>query len=84
MGGRAGIISTVAEMRQRCGERAGRPVSGRFADRQHGCDRVDGDRIRVHARGPYARTIRHGRTLLAREQAGAWQYIPAGRARQAS
>ena len=77
LGGRAAIIEDVAEMRTLWpGELDARFPAG-FADANMIVIRVDVDRIEVHARGLTPEPFGHGRTLLAREQAGSWRYIPA-------
>jgi len=38
---------------------------------------VDVDRIEMHARGITLEPFGHGRTLIERQPAGAWKYIPA-------
>jgi len=48
-----------------------------FADANMIVIRVDVDRIEMHARGITLEPFGHGRTLIERQPAGAWKYIPA-------
>ena len=77
LGGRATIIDDVAEMRSLWpGDLDGQFPPG-FADANMIVIRVDVDRIEVHVRGLTAEPFGAGRTLLERQPAGSWRFIPA-------
>jgi general stress protein 26 len=77
LGGRATIVEDIAEMRTLWPSELDARFPPGFADANMVVIRVDVDRIEVHARGLTPEPFGHGRTLLAREQAGSWRYIPA-------
>src|SRR5882757_5846351 len=72
LGGRAAIVESVAEMRTLWPNELDARFPAGFADANMIVIRVDVDRIEVHARGLTPEPFGHGRTLLAREQAGSW------------
>lgn len=77
LGGRATIIEDIAEMRTLWSSELDARFPAGFADANMIVIRVDVDWIEVHARGLTPEPFGHGRTLLTREQAGSWRYIPA-------
>lgn len=77
LGGRAAIVEDVAAMRTMWPSELDARFPPGFADANMIVIRVDVDRIEVHARGLTPEPFGHGRTLLAREQAGSWRFIPA-------
>ena len=77
LGGRAEIIEDVAEVRTLWPSRRDAKFPAGFADANMIVVRVEVDRIEVHARGLTPEPFGHGRTLLERQGAGSWRYIPA-------
>jgi general stress protein 26 len=77
LGGRAEIIDDVAEMRTLWSSELDAHFPPGFADANMIVIRVDVDRIEVHVRGLTPPPFGHGRTLLERQAAGGWRFIPA-------
>jgi general stress protein 26 len=77
LGGRATIIDDVAEMRRMWPSDLDSQFPPGFADANMIVIRVDVDRIEVHVRGLTAEPFGSGRTLLERQPAGSWRFIPA-------
>jgi general stress protein 26 len=77
LGGRAAILEDVAEMRTLWPSEFDTRFPAGFADANMIVIRVEVDRIEIHVSGLTPEPFGHGRTLLAREQAGSWRYIPA-------
>ena len=77
LGGRATIVDDVAEMRTLWSSALDARFPPGFADANMIVVRVDVDRIEVHVRGITPEPFGHGRTLLERQPAGAWRFIPA-------
>jgi general stress protein 26 len=77
LGGRATIVEDVAEMRAMWPDDLDAQFPPGFADANMVVIRVDVDRIEVHARGLTAEPFGAGRTLLERQGAGSWRFIPA-------
>jgi len=77
LGGRATIKEDVAEMRSLWPSRLDAQFPLDFADANMIVIHFETDRIEVHARGLTAEPFGHGRTLLQRQSAGAWRFVPA-------
>jgi general stress protein 26 len=77
LGGHAAIVEDVAEMRTMWRRELDAHFPPGFADANMIVIRVDVDRIEMHARGITLEPFGHGRTLIERQPAGAWKYIPA-------
>jgi general stress protein 26 len=77
LGGRATIIDDVAEMRTMWSSDLDSHFPPGFADANMIVIQVDVDRIEVHVRGLTPEPFGAGRTLLERQSAGAWRFIPA-------
>jgi len=77
LGGRATIVEDTAEMRTMWSSDLDAHFPPGFADANMIVIRVDVDRIEVHARGLTREPFGHGRTLLERQPAGSWRFIPA-------
>jgi general stress protein 26 len=77
LGGRASIIEDVAEMRTMWPRELDARFPPGFADANMIVIRVEVDRIEVHARGVTLEPFGHGRTLIERQPAGSWRFIPA-------
>jgi general stress protein 26 len=77
LGGRATIVDDVAEMRSLWPGDLDRQFPPGFADANMIVIQVDVDRIEVHVRGLTAEPFGSGRTLLERQPAGSWRFIPA-------
>jgi general stress protein 26 len=77
LGGHAAIVEDVAEMRTMWRRELDAHFPPGFADANMIVIRVAVDRIEVHARGITLEPFGHGRTLIERQPAGAWKYIPA-------
>jgi general stress protein 26 len=77
LGGRAELIESVAEMRTLWRSELDAHFPAGFADANMIVVRVDVDRIEVHALGVTPAPFGHGRTLLERQAAGSWRFIPA-------
>jgi general stress protein 26 len=77
LGGRAGIIEDVAEMRSMWPSHLDAQFPSGFADANMIVIHIDVDRIEVHVRGLTLEPFGHGRTLLERQPAGIWRFIPA-------
>lgn len=77
LGGRAAIIDDVAEMRTMWSSELDAHFPPGFADANMIVIRIDVDRIEVHVRGLTPEPFGAGRTLLQRQAAGAWRFIPA-------
>jgi len=77
LGGRATIIEDVAEMRTMWSSDLDARFPPGFADANMIVIQVDVDRIEVHVRGLTPEPFGAGRTLLERQSAGSWRFIPA-------
>jgi general stress protein 26 len=77
LGGRATIIDDVAEMRTMWPSELDARFPPGFADANMIVIQVDVDRIEVHVRGLTPGPFGAGRTLLERQSAGSWRFIPA-------
>ncbi len=77
LGGRATIIEDVAEMRTMWSSDLDAHFPPGFADANMIVIQVDVDRIEVHVRGLTPEPFGAGRTLLERQSAGSWRFIPA-------
>lgn len=77
LGGRATIIDDVAEMRTMWSSDLDSHFPPGFADANMIVIQVDVDRIEVHVRGLTPEPWGAGRTLLERQSAGVWRFIPA-------
>jgi len=77
LGGRAAIIEDVAEMRTMWPHDLDTHFPPGFADANMIVIQVDVDRIEVHVRGLTPEPFGAGRTLLERQPAGSWRFIPA-------
>jgi general stress protein 26 len=77
LGGRATIIEDVAEMRTMWSSDLDAHFPPGFADANMIVIQVDVDRIEVHFRGLTPEPFGAGRTLLERQSAGSWRFIPA-------
>src|SRR5438477_3513731 len=77
LGGRATIIEDVAEMRTMWSSDLDRHFPPGFADANMIVIQVDVDRIEVHVRGLTPEPFGAGRTLLERQPAGSWRFVPA-------
>jgi general stress protein 26 len=77
LSGHATIIEDAKEMRTLWPNELDAHFPPGFADANMIVIRVDADRIEVHARGSTPEPFGHGRTLLERQAAGSWRFIPA-------
>ena len=77
LGGRAMIIEDVAEMRTMWSSDMDAHFPPGFADANMIVIQVDIDRIEVHVRGLTPEPFSAGRTLLERQPAGSWRFVPA-------
>jgi general stress protein 26 len=77
LGGRAAIIEDVAEMRTMWPSDLDTHFPPGFADANMIVIQVDVDRIEIHVRGLTPEPFGAGRTLLERQPAGSWRFIPA-------
>jgi general stress protein 26 len=77
LGGRAKITEDVTEMRTMWSSDLDAHFPPGFADANMIVIRVDVDRIEVHVRGLTPEPFGAGRTLLERQPAGSWRFIPA-------
>jgi general stress protein 26 len=77
LGGRATIIDSVAEMRTMWSSDLDVHFPLGFADANMIVIQIDVDRIEVHVRGLTPEPFGAGRTLLERQPAGSWRFIPA-------
>jgi general stress protein 26 len=77
LGGRATIIEDVAEMRTIWSSDLDAHFPPGFADANMIIVQVDVDRIEIHVRGLTPEPFGAGRTLLERQPAGSWHFIPA-------
>jgi general stress protein 26 len=77
LGGRVTIIDDVAEMRTMWSSDLDSHFPPGFADANMIVIQVDVDRIEVHVRGLTPEPFGAGRTLLERQSAGPWRFIPA-------
>lgn len=77
LGGRAAIIEDVAAMRTMWLSELDTHFPPGFADANMIVIQVDVDRIEVHVRGLTPEPFGAGRTLLERQPAGLWRFIPA-------
>jgi general stress protein 26 len=76
LGGRATINEDVAEMRTMWSSDLDVHFPPGFADANMIVIQVNVDRIEVHVRGLTPEPFGAGRTLLERQPAGSWRYIP--------
>jgi general stress protein 26 len=76
LGGRATIIEDVAEMRTMWSSDLDAQFAPGFADANMIVIQVDVSRIEVHVRGLTPEPFGAGRTLLERQPAGSWRFIP--------
>ena len=77
LGGRAAIIEDVAEMRTIWSSDLDAQFPPGFADANMIVIQVEVDRLEVHVRGLTPEPWGAGRTLLERQAAGSWRFIPA-------
>jgi general stress protein 26 len=77
LGGRATITEDVAEMRTIWSSDLDAHFPPGFADTNMIVIQVNVDRIEVHVRGLTPEPFGAGRTLLERQPAGSWRFIPA-------
>jgi general stress protein 26 len=77
LGGRATIIDDVGLMRTMWSSDLDVHFPPGFADANMIVIQVDIDRIEVHVRGLTPEPFGAGRTLLERQPAGSWRFIPA-------
>jgi len=77
LGGRAEIIDDVAQMRTMWRSELDAHFPPGFADANMIVIGIEVDRIEVHVRGLTPAPFGHGRTLLERQAAGNWRFIPA-------
>ncbi len=77
LGGTAAIIDDVTEMRSMWSSELDAHFPPGFADANMIVIEVSVDAIEVHVRGLTAEPFGAGRTLLQRQGAGAWRFIPA-------
>lgn len=77
LGGRATITEDVAEMRTMWSSDLDAHFPPGFADANMIVIQVNVDRIEVHVRGLTPEPFGAGRTLLERQPAGSWRFIPA-------
>jgi general stress protein 26 len=77
LGGCATIIEDVAEMRTMWSSDLDAHFPPGFADANMIVIQVDVDRIEVHVGGLTPEPFGAGRTLLERQSAGSWRFIPA-------
>jgi general stress protein 26 len=77
LGGRAELIDDVAEMRTIWSDDLDAHFPPGFADANMIVVRLDVERIELHVRGLTPAPFGHGRTLLKRQGAGIWRFIPA-------
>lgn len=76
LGGLARLVHNRAEMRSLWPDSADRLFPEGFADANMIVVRVAVDRIEIHIRGITREPFGHGRTLIEREAAGGWRYVP--------
>ena len=77
LGGRATIVDDRAEMRTMWSSALDARFPPGFADANMIVIRVEVDRIEVHFRGLTPGPFGHGRTLLQRDGARGWRFVPA-------
>src|SRR3981081_383875 len=77
LGGRATIIEDVAEMRTMWSSDLDVHFPPGFADANMIVIQIDVDQIQVHVRGLTPDPFGAGRTLLERQSAGSWRFVPA-------
>jgi general stress protein 26 len=77
LGGRATITEDIAEMRTIWSSDLDAHFPPGFADANMIVIQVDVDRIEVHVRGLTPEPFGAGRTLLERQPAGSWRFVPA-------
>jgi general stress protein 26 len=77
LGGRATITEDIAEMRTMWSSDLDAHFPPGFADANMIVIEVNVDRIEVHVRGLTPEPFGAGRTLLQRQAAGSWRFIPA-------
>ena len=76
LGGVARLVEDTAEMRSIWGDAADARFPPGWADANMIVVKVDVDRIELHVRGVTDEPFGHGRTLLQREDASGWRYMP--------
>jgi general stress protein 26 len=76
LGGRATIVEDNAEMRSLWPSSMDAFFPDGFADANMIVIRVAVDRIEVHVRGVTREPFGHGRTLIERNAAGGWRFVP--------
>jgi general stress protein 26 len=76
LGGVAILVEDLAEMRSLWPSEMDARFPPGFADEHMMVVRVPIDRIEVHVRGVTREPFGHGRTLLERDGAGGWRFIP--------
>jgi general stress protein 26 len=77
LGGRAAIIEDVAEMRTMWSSDLDTHFPPAFADANMIVIQVDVVRNEIHVRGLTPEPFGAGRTMLERQPAGSWRFIPA-------
>jgi general stress protein 26 len=77
LGGRATITEDIAETRTIWSSDLDAHFPPGFADANMIVIQVDVDRIEVHVRGLTPEPFGAGRTLLERQPAGSWRFVPA-------
>jgi len=76
LGGSAILLEDRDEMRGLWPDRMDALFPPGFADANMIVVRVEVDRIEVHARGVTREPFGHGRTLIERNGAGGWRFVP--------
>jgi general stress protein 26 len=77
LGGCATLSEDPAQIHDLWPESANAFFPAGFAETNMIVVRIEVDRIEIHARGITAEPFGHGRTLLARDAAGEWFFVPA-------
>jgi general stress protein 26 len=77
LGGRATLIDDPLQVRELWPQSASAFFPDRFAETTMIVVRIEVDRIEIHARGITAEPFGHGRTLIKRDAAGLWFFVPA-------
>lgn len=76
LGGMARLFNDRPEMRSLWPAGADALFPDGFVDANMIVVRVEVDRIEIHARGVTREPFGHGRTLIEREAAGGWRFVP--------
>ena len=76
LGGVARLIEDRAEMRSLWSPNLDAKFPPGFADANMVVVKVDVDRIELHVRGVTEEPFGHGRTMIQREENGAWRFVP--------